>query len=267
MSEISKNCSNKITSDVNKIISLFLERGKFYITDAISVVDSDTLRFLDVTGIRIEGSNIYLRVEGDEERVFPITSRYGSKIVKLIRVHYDPNTNSYPIVFYNSVYNIKQLCNPDIYPKEEIVEYFVRFFDFSIDKVDEPLKSIECSKFEYDNYDSFEGDRLVVIYIGVDDIMDTDRVSFVPASSVTFEFDRFGKLTSHVCSFDADRELIIFNTVPVETEDDEDIANIEEIFDDILNALKSLQTSITNLSNEVHDKLAEFNMLKKSSDD
>lgn len=52
-----KKCSNKITSDVNKIISLFLERGKFYITDAISVVDSDTLRFLDITGIRDEVHN------------------------------------------------------------------------------------------------------------------------------------------------------------------------------------------------------------------
>lgn len=268
MSEFSNSLGTVMTSDVNEIISLFLERGSLFISDRMSITDSSNIKLLEVISVSIKNSNLCIEIQdGDTitDREFPITVRYGHSIVKSIRVSYSPNSNAYPIILYNSITNIMQLCDPDIYPKEGIVEYFTRFFDFVIDNTDEPLKRTECNK-----YDDPDGDTVVVNYISVADLMDETKLHTVPMRTVTFEFDRFGKLTSHTCIFDSNKELIMFFTMPVEPEDDgytKEFGTIEEAFNDISNSIKALQTAITNLSEEVQNKLADLYQLKRSLND
>lgn len=268
----------KFTSDIEEIFKIFMSKT-IYISDKKYMLETfNNPSVYELVDFHVRNNHLFISTDNPNmvgELAFEITTKGNRKFVKDIVVC-QSNGKSYATVIFNPPVSYNADSSNGI--TMNMLMYFIDTYDF-------------VSNCTYNKKYSIK-DKLKRTFI----VADGDNgpanlcISAIPVyksdddsayDNIYLSFGEDGKLIDCKTYFDPSKNVFVIYDPrcgggepekepekEVQVKDDNaDYSNIEEIFDDILNAIKSLQTSITNLSDEVHNKFAELSLLRKSSDD
>lgn len=262
------------TSNVEEIFRLFLEK-KIYISESSWM---NTLSEVFDENFRIGSANITkdsIDMKTDD-RACEISASYTYKddisqerIARDIVVCYKENYYK-AILLYGTAersFLAFNMCSDNGLTKNMLL-YFINTYGFVTDDID--IEEYEGRILRPTNvYSSPENDTLLVCGFPVEADPQEDEDGY--EGKVYIYFDGDGKLISHSTDLSVEHGFLTIKLTKVnEREEDkntEDLETVEEAFNDILTSIKALQTTITNLREEVYNKFEELNKLKRGSDD
>lgn len=251
MDEENKMIRFKLTSDIYEIFSLF-RKHNLYVPTEVESKDAIKLDRVMSIGISYEGY-MSMIVERTGNKFFKITEVNGHDAVMGIRLCYSDDISD-AIIVYNTDEELIGIAGSRN-TTNETIRYLLTYFNFVIN--DREAKEYNGKVVKIDNSFGISGDG---------DNYNTVSVSLVEADPtidyemfVTFEYDDNGILSSHTCKYDPDIGAVVFTRIYEEEETPEEPVNIEKMFEDINNAMSTLQAGIKSLSEEIDRRLKELN--------